>query len=92
MGVLVSVARGIQQRLSPNEMLGRVNVSARILTRGSMVVGALLGGALATMTSVRWSFVFAATIELSAAAAMWAILGRAAVDPNKEAWDRPSTG
>jgi MFS family permease len=83
-GILVPVTRGIQQRLAPNDMLGRVNVSARILTRGSMVVGALLGGALATMTSVRWSFVFAAAIELSAAAAMWVILGRGAVDPHKQ--------
>ena len=79
-GAGIPIARGLQQRLAPNRLLGRVNVSARVLTRGSMIAGALAGGILASATSVRWSFVAAGAIELSAGAWIWAIMTRRATE------------
>ena len=70
------VARSMQQRLTPNHLLGRVNVTARIFTRGTIVIGALAAGALATATSVRWSFAVGGIIQLLAAAVMWTVLAR----------------
>ena len=40
------VARSMQHRLTPNHLLGRVNVTTRIFTRGIIVFGALAAGAL----------------------------------------------
>ena len=73
-GLQRPVARSMQQRLTPNHLLGRVNVTARILTRGTIVVGALAAGALATAASVRWSLAAGGFVQLIAAAAMWAAL------------------
>ena len=55
-GLQIPVARGMQQRLTPNHLLGRVNVTARIFTRGVIVFGALAAGALASATSTPWAF------------------------------------
>jgi predicted MFS family arabinose efflux permease len=55
-GVRIPVARSLQQRLTPNHLLGRVNVSSRMFTRGIIVVGALTSGALATAIGVRSTF------------------------------------
>jgi MFS family permease len=73
------IARSLQQRLTPNELLGRVNVTARILTRGIIVIGALVAGALATRSGVRASFVLGGLVQLFAAAMIWAALGRSDV-------------
>jgi len=78
------VARSMQQRLTPNHLLGRVNVTARIFTRGTMVIGALVAGALATATSVRWSFIAGGITQLIAASVMWTVLARlSAVDSTR---------
>ncbi|HQZ33932.1 MAG TPA: MFS transporter [Ilumatobacteraceae bacterium] len=69
-GVRIPVARSLQQRLTPNRLLGRVNVSARMFTRGIIVVGALASGALATAIGLRWTFVVAGAVELVAATLM----------------------
>lgn len=45
-----------------------------------MVAGAFAGGILASAASVRWSFVAAGAIELSAGAWIWAILTRRAME------------
>lgn len=73
-GVQRPVAQSMQQRLTPNHLLGRVNVTARIFTRGTIVVGALFAGALASATSVRWSFAAGGVSQLVAAAAIWVVL------------------
>lgn len=75
-GVQRPVARGMQQRLTPNHLLGRVNVTARIFTRGTIVIGALGAGALATASGVRWSLAARGIIQLVAAAVMWSVLAR----------------
>lgn len=77
-GVQRPVAQSMQQRLTPNHLLGRVNVTARIFTRGTIVVGALFAGALASATSVRWSFAAGGLSQLVAAAAIWVVLARLA--------------
>ena len=73
-GVRIPVARSLQQRLTPNRLLGRVNVSARMFTRGIIVVGALASGALATAIGLRWTFAVGGAIELISAALMWRAL------------------
>lgn len=66
-GVRIPVARSVQQRLTPNRVLGRVNVSARMFTRGIIVVGALASGALAIAIGVRWAFVVGGAVEIISA-------------------------
>ena len=65
------VARAMQQRLTPNHLLGRVNVTARIFTRGVIIAGALAFGALATAVGVRWSFIGGGITECVAGVAVW---------------------
>lgn len=66
-GARIPVARSLQQRLTPNRLLGRVNVSARMCTRGIIVVGALASGALATRIGLRSTFVVGGAVEILAA-------------------------
>lgn len=75
-GLQRPAARSMQQRLTPNDLLGRVNVTVRIFTRGVIVFGALAAGALATATSVRWSFAAGGFTQLVGAAVMWVVLAR----------------
>jgi predicted MFS family arabinose efflux permease len=89
-GLQRPVARSMQQRLTPNHLLGRVNVSTRIFTRGIIVFGALGAGALATATSVRWSFAAGGATQLAAGALMWAVLARLD-DPTAPATGRGTT-
>ncbi len=69
-GARIPIARSLQQRLTPNRLLGRVNVSARMFTRGIIVVGALASGSLATSIGLRWTFVVGGAIEMIAACLM----------------------
>lgn len=69
-------ARSMQQRLTPNHLLGRVNVTTRIFTRGVIAFGAVAAGAVATATDVRWAFAAGGVIQLVGAAVMWSVLGR----------------
>ncbi|MBK5223558.1 MAG: MFS transporter [Acidimicrobiia bacterium] len=70
------IARSMQQRLTPNHLLGRVNVTSRIFTRGVIIFGALAAGALATATSVRWALAVGGVIEVLAAALIWRAIAR----------------
>jgi MFS family permease len=89
-GVQRPVARGIQQRLTPNHLLGRVNISARTLTRGVIIVGALSSGAVASALGVRWAFVAGGMIELVAALMIWRAINT--VDASRTDGDGPSLG
>lgn len=75
-GLQRPAARSMQQRLTPNQLLGRVNVTVRTFTRGVIVFGALGAGALATATNVRWSFAAGGAIQIVGAVAMWLVLAR----------------
>jgi MFS family permease len=77
------IAQSLQQRLTPNDLLGRVNVTARIVTRGIIVIGALFAGALATRSGVRSSFAVGGLAQLAAAAMMWSALGRGPLVPDR---------
>ncbi len=61
-GLQRPVAQAIQQRLTPNEMLGRVNVTSRMFSRGIIIVGAPVAGVIAQLTSVRVAFGVAAAV------------------------------
>ncbi len=71
------VARSMQQRLTPNHLLGRVNVTSRIFTRGIIIVGALGAGVVATATNVRVALVIGGTIEVAAGVVIALVLRRA---------------
>ena len=77
------IARSMQQRLTPNHLLGRVNVTARIATRGIIIFGALAAGGLATATSVRWALAAGGAIEVLAAALIWRALTRSRSRPEE---------
>ncbi len=80
-GLQRPAARSMQQRLTPNHLLGRVNATSRIFTRGIIVFGALAAGALATASNVRWSFAVGGAIEVVGAAVMWSVLARLSERP-----------
>jgi MFS family permease len=63
--------RSFIQRHTPNDCLGRAAVASRMITRTSFVVGALLGGIVATTTSVRWAFVVAGLVHLVGSLLLW---------------------
>lgn len=75
-GIQRPVSRTLWQRLTPNHLLGRVNVTTRIFTRGVIVPGALIAGAIANASNVRAAFVAAGVSQLIAAAVQWNALGR----------------
>jgi len=75
-GLQRPVARSMQQRLTPNHLLGRVNVTTRIFTRGAIVPGALAARALASVAGVRWAVAAGGLTQLAAAAVMWPVLAR----------------
>ena len=77
------IARSMQQRLTPNHLLGRVNVTSRIFTRGVIIFGALAAGALATTTNVRWALAVGGLVEALAAALVWRALGRSPITPEQ---------
>ena len=73
-GVSRPVSRSLQQRLTPNHLLGRVNVTSRIFTRGVIVVGALVAGGVASVGTVRDALVLAAVVQAVAAVMIWLAL------------------
>lgn len=83
-GVRIPVARSLQQRLTPNHLLGRVNVTARMFTRGIIVVGALASGALASAIGLRPTFLIGGAIV-----GVSAILISVALRPIRVAADTP---
>jgi hypothetical protein len=50
----------LQQTVTPNRLMGRVNASMQMVTTGTLPVGALLGGALAGAAGVRAALAVAA--------------------------------
>ncbi len=70
-GVQRPVSRSVQQRLTPNTMLGRVNTTSRVFTRGVIAVAALGAGTVAALTDVRVAFAVAGLAQLIAAVMMW---------------------
>ena len=73
-GLQRPVAQAIQQRLTPNDMLGRINVTSRMFTRGVIIIGAPVAGVVAQFTSARVSFVVAGVVLAGAALLTWRAL------------------
>jgi predicted MFS family arabinose efflux permease len=69
----MSVTNGItiRQQLTPDELQGRVNTSARMVALGGTPVGALLGGVAADAFGVRETYLVAAIPVVVAAFALW---------------------
>jgi MFS family permease len=59
------VTVSLRQRITPDRLLGRMNASYRLVGWGTMPIGALLGGALATWLGLRPTFLVAAVITLA---------------------------
>ncbi|MGH3761750.1 MFS transporter [Actinophytocola sp.] len=59
------VGVSMRQRIIPEELMGRVSASARIVSWGSMPLGALLGGSLAEVIGLQGMFAVTALISLS---------------------------
>jgi MFS family permease len=70
-GMWMPISRALQQRLTPNRLLGRVNVTGRIVSRGSMVGGSLFCGAIAAFASVRAAIGVGAAIQAIAVVLVW---------------------
>jgi len=58
-----------RQRIVPSALLGRVNASFRVLVMGASPLGAALGGAVASATTLRTTFAAAVTLQALALAA-----------------------
>jgi predicted MFS family arabinose efflux permease len=63
MGNVVMVS--LRQRVTPDRLLGRVNSAYRLVAWGTMPVGALLGGVVASAAGLEVLFVVAALISVS---------------------------
>ncbi len=50
------VAVSLRQRITPDQLLGRLNSSYRLLAFGTQPLGAVAGGALAELAGLRWVF------------------------------------
>lgn len=53
------VTVSLRQRIVPDELLGRLNASYRLVAWGTMPIGAAIGGVLAELTSIRTVFIVA---------------------------------
>lgn len=80
-GLWMPLSRSMQQRLTPNHLLGRINTTTRVLTRGGMVLGSLVMGVLATVLNVRWAIAVGAAIDLSAGVLLWRLLRHHDLEP-----------
>lgn len=61
----------IRQQLTPDELQGRVNTSARMIALGGTPVGALIGGVAADTLGVRQTYLLAAIPVAVAAIVLW---------------------
>ena len=70
--VLNVASLSVRQRLVPEGMLGRVTATSRTLGFGATAVGALAGGALATVAGLEATFLLCGAVALTATVAWWA--------------------
>ena len=70
-----------RQRIVPTALLGRVNASFRLVGMGAMPLGALLGGVLASATSLRTTFAAAVAVQFLAVLVLHRPITDRALDP-----------
>jgi MFS family permease len=76
-GIVITVS--LRQRISPDEMLGRVNAGYRLFAWGTMPIGALLGGFIAELCGFDAVFWLAGIATLSLLA-FWPMLTNARIE------------
>lgn len=70
------LSMSLRQALIPTELFGRVQGAWRTLVWGAIPVGSLLGGVVASLTSVRTVFVLSGALQLLIALGVWVVLHR----------------
>lgn len=73
-GLFNVVGRALRQAVVPDRLLGRVVASFRVIGFGAIPLGAVLGGGLASVTSVRATFYAAAVVSGAAAVGLHKLL------------------
>ena len=76
----------LRQRLAPDELLGRVNGAYRFAAMGSVALGALLGGALASIELRLPFIVAAATLVVTAVSLMLVIRDPVHLNPSRSSY------
>ncbi len=64
------ISRSIRQAVTPDRLLGRVVASFRLVGMGAAPVGAALGGLIASLTTIRTTYIAAGVLSLVGAALM----------------------
>ena len=59
------VTVSLRQRITPDQLLGRVNATYRLFAWGAMPLGAVLGGVIAEVLGLPWVFALAAASTLA---------------------------
>ena len=75
-GTFNVVGRSLRQVVVPDELLGRVIATFRVVGVGGVPVGAFLGGAIASLTSVRTTMALAAGLLTVAAVLLTRVAAR----------------
>lgn len=70
------LSMSLRQALIPTELFGRVQGAWRTLAWGAIAVGSLVGGVVASLTSVRTVFALSGGLQMVTAVAVWAVLHR----------------
>lgn len=73
----------LRQRVTPNRLLGRVNSAYRLVAWGTMPLGAMFGGLVASWWGIRMTFALAAIISVSTLGVMYVL-----TDANIDAAER----
>ena len=71
----------LRQAVTPDRLRGRVNAGLRVLIRGTVPLGALLGGALAELAGLRAAVLVGALGPVAALALVWRSPVRALREP-----------
>lgn len=61
----------LRQAIIPDALLGRVNASSRVIIRGAVPIGALLGGLIGELFGLRAVMIFAAFGSFSSLIWLW---------------------
>lgn len=79
------VAVSLRQELTPDEMRGRVAGGSRLLTWGSMPLGAFFGGAVASALGLRAPFFAAAAAFMAMLLLTWTVVANESIESARSA-------
>ncbi|MGH3089310.1 MAG: MFS transporter, partial [Rubrobacteraceae bacterium] len=78
------ISVSLRQRIAPGRLLGRVNSAYMVFSAGSVSIGALLGGVLASYLGLTAPFWFSFFVIAALAALIWRILDNDAINSARE--------